>query len=108
RKCHGVPKDVSHPWVKTVTRPWSSLDPGMREFHAPCVEFTHAGMSEVSIQRTLGGKRRDNCLGLATSISPTSVLHVDLRGVRAGRYDGISWHAFCERKGSQNQKLRMK
>jgi len=28
----------------------------MREFHAPCVEFTHSGMSEVRIHPMFGGK----------------------------------------------------
>jgi len=56
RQCHGVPKDDIPPHVKTVTSPWSSLDPGMREFHATCVEFTHSGMSEVGIHPMLSGK----------------------------------------------------
>jgi len=47
-------------------------------------------------------------IGWAATRSVTAALHVDFGSVVGGRYDGIAWHVFCERKESQNQKLHMK
>ena len=80
----------------------------MREFHALCVKFTRSDPSQGRYPpHAQPENAHENRMG-GDPFSHTAALHVDFGSVVGGRYDGTLWHVFCERKGSQNQKLRMK